>query len=75
MLSPEPKKPEEEDSVQITAITLKDGTVLTQDDAASWGCSTRENEAVLNMQMAKLLDVGQVKSITLNDTEITLPGQ
>lgn len=70
-----PREPGEGDLIQITAITLKDGTVFTQDDAASWGSSVRGTDYVMNMQMKKLLDVGQVKSITLNDTEIALPVQ
>jgi len=70
-----PREPEEGDLIQITAITLKDGTVFTQDDAASWGCSVRGTDYVMNMQMKKLLNVDQVKSITLNDTEIALPGR
>ena len=67
-----PPEPGEGDPVQITAITLKDGSVLTQDDASSWGTSTNGGEYVINMQMKKLLDVGQISSITLNDTEIAL---
>ncbi len=70
-----PREPGEGDLIQITAITLKDGTELTQDDAASWGCSVRGTDYVMNMQMKKLLNVNQVESITLNDTEIALPVQ
>jgi hypothetical protein len=68
-----PRAPGEGDPVQITAITLKDGTVLTQQDSLSWGCSIRNNESVINMQMRKLLDPDQVKSVTLNNTEFLLP--
>lgn len=59
--------------VEITAITLKDGTVLTQADATGWGTTTSGRRHVLNMQMRKLLDPGQVMSVTLNDTEFLLP--
>ena len=38
----------------------------------SWGSSINGSEYVLNMQMKKLLDANQVKSITLNDTEFEL---
>lgn len=68
-----PRAPGEGDPVQITAITLKDGTVLTQEDTLGWGCSIRGNESVINMQMRKLLDPDQVRSVTLNDTEFMLP--
>ncbi len=67
-----PREPGEGDLIQITAINLKDGTVLTEQDAASWGCSIRGKEMILNMQMQKLLDVDQIKSVTLNDTEFEL---
>lgn len=67
-----PPEPGEEEPIQITAITLKDGSVLTQDDASSWGTSINGTVYVINMQMKKLLDVGQIKSITLNNTEIVL---
>jgi len=70
-----PREPGDGDLIQITAITIKDGTVFTQDDASSWGCSIRGTDYVMNMQMKKLLDVSQVMSITLNDTEIALPVQ
>ncbi len=70
-----PRTPEEGDLIAITAITLKDGTVFTQEDASSWGCSMRDNECILNMQMTKLLDVGQIKSVTLNDTEFAISDQ
>ncbi len=68
-----PRTPGEGEPVQITAITMKDGTVLTQQDALSWGCSTRDSESVINMQMKKLLDTDQIRSVTLNDTEFLLP--
>ncbi|SNS52791.1 protein of unknown function [Anaerovirgula multivorans] len=58
--------------IQITAIELKDGTVLTQKDASMWGSSMRGTKCVLNMQMKRLIDVDQIKSITLNDTKIVL---
>ncbi|MEL7655514.1 MAG: hypothetical protein AAGU75_06365 [Bacillota bacterium] len=58
--------------IQITAVTLKDGTVLTQDDAASWGSSLNDSEYMINMKMKKLIETDQVKSITLNDTEFVL---
>ena len=67
-----PPEPGAGDLFEITAITLKDGTVLTQEDAFSWGASTRGKEYVMNMQMKDLLDVSQVKSVTLNGTEIVL---
>ncbi|MEW8986365.1 MAG: DUF4179 domain-containing protein [Bacillus sp. (in: firmicutes)] len=67
-----PLEPGIEELIQITAIELKDGTVLTQKDASMWGISTRGTKCVLNMQMKKLIDVDQVKSITLNDTKIVL---
>lgn len=41
-------------------------------DASMWGISTRGTKCVLNMQMKKLIDVDQIKSITLNDTKIVL---
>jgi hypothetical protein len=68
-----PRAPGEGEPVQITAITLKDGTVLTQADASGWGTSTNGSRQVLNMQMRMLLDPDKVKSITLNETEIVLP--
>ena len=67
-----PRDPGEGELIQVTAITLKNGTLLTQDDASSWGSSINGSEYVLNMQMKKLLDANQVKSITLNDTEFEL---
>jgi|GEM_PF-1801032 hypothetical protein len=67
-----PKGPQEKELIGVTAITLKDGTVLTQEDASSWGTSINGNKYVLNMQMKKLLDVDQVKSISLNGTEFVL---
>lgn len=67
-----PPQPGTGDLIEITAISLKDGTVLTQDDALSWGDSTRGTEYVMNMQLKELLDVKQVESITLNDTVIDL---
>ena len=68
-----PRAPGEGDPVQITAITMRDGTVLTQKDCLSWGCSTNDSESVINMQMRKLLDPAQVRIVTLNDTEFILP--
>lgn len=68
-----PRDPGEGDPVQITAVTLKDGTVLTQQDSLGWGCSIRKGVSVINMQMRKLLDPDQIKSVTLNDTEFVLP--
>jgi hypothetical protein len=35
-----PREPGEGDLIQITAINLKDGTVLTQQDAASWAAQS-----------------------------------
>ncbi len=68
----QPREPGTGDLIELKAVTLKDGTVLTQEDASSWGCATQGDEYVLNMQMKKLLDVNQVKSVTLNDTEFQL---
>ncbi len=68
----QPPESETGQLVEITAITLKDGTVLTQEDSFSGGTSTRDSEYVINMQMKDLLEVDQVKSITLNDTEFVL---
>jgi hypothetical protein len=68
-----PRAPGEGDPVQITAITMKDGTVLNQEDSLGWGCSIRDGKSVINMQMRKLLDPDQVGSVTLNDTEFLLP--
>ncbi len=68
-----PRAPGEGDPVQINAITLKDGTMLTQQDSLGWGCSIRDGKSVINMQMKKLLDPDKVKSVTLNDTEFILP--
>jgi hypothetical protein len=68
-----PRAPGEGDPVQITAVTMKDGTVLTQDDCLSWGSSIRGSKSVINMQMSKLLDPDQIRSVTLNDTEFVLP--
>lgn len=70
-----PRSPGEEDLIRITAIKLKDGSVLSREDASSWGASIRGREAVLNMQMKKLLDVDQVESITLNDTEFNIEAE
>lgn len=70
-----PREPGEEDPVQVTGIRLEDGTVLTLEDASSWGCSVRGRECVLNIQMKKLLDVGQVESVMLNDKEFMISGQ
>ncbi len=67
-----PGAPGEGDPIAITAIKLKGGSVLTWEDASSWGCSIRGRECSLNMQMKKLLDVSQVESITLNDKEFVL---
>lgn len=72
-LDSEPRAPGEGDPIQITAITLKDGTVLTQENTLGWGCSIRGDESVINMQMRKLLDPDHVRSVTLNDTEFLLP--
>jgi len=63
------------DLIRISAITLKDGTVLTPEDAFGWGSSIHGNKYVLNMQMKKLLDVKKVQSITLNETQILLAGK
>jgi len=67
-----PRDPQEGELIRITAITLKDGTVLTQEDASSWSNAINGSEYVLNMQMKKLLDVAQVKSVSLNGTEFEL---
>lgn len=67
-----PPDPEAGDLIQITAVTLKDGTVLTQKDSSGWGTSTEGDEYKISMQMKKLIDQEQVESITLDDTLISL---
>ena len=64
----QPPDPEAGDLIQITAVTMKDGTVLKQQDAEGWGASNDGGSYVINMKMKKLLDPEQIKSITLNDT-------
>ncbi len=67
-----PPVPGAEELIQIKQVTLKDGTILTQDDSSGWGSSTDGAEFMINMKMKKLIDVDQIESITLNDTVITL---
>jgi hypothetical protein len=67
-----PPEPGSGDLIQIKAVTLKDGTVLTQDDAGGWGTSVNGSEYMINMRMKQLIDTDQVKSITLNDTVFEL---
>ncbi len=67
-----PPQPQEGDLISVTAVTLKDGTVLSQDDASGWGTSIDGDTYTINMQMKKLLDTEQIASITLNDTVIPL---
>ena len=71
-LDSKPPQPGWELPLQINAVTLKDGTVLTQDDVSSTGTSNRGTEFVMNMQFKELLDAKQVKSVTVNDTVIEL---
>lgn len=67
-----PPEPGAGDLIQITKVGLKDGSVLTQEDASGWGTSIDGDEYMINMKMKKLMDADQVKSITLNDTEFLL---
>lgn len=67
-----PPEPGAKEPFQIKAVTLRNGTVLTQEDASGLGTSIRDSKLVMNMQMKKLLDVKQVKSVTINDTVIEL---
>lgn len=67
-----PPDPAAGELFQITAVKLKDGTVLNQEDSSGWGTSTHGDMYTINMKMKKLMDKEQIESITLNDTVITL---
>lgn len=67
-----PPAPGADELIKIKAVTLSDGTVLTQDDSLGWGSSTEGNDYMINMKMKKLLVPKQIESITLNDTVIPL---
>jgi len=67
-----PPVPGEGDLIELKAVKFKDGSILTQEDASSWGTSIHGSEYVINMKMKQLIDADQIQSITLNDTEIDL---
>ena len=67
-----PPEPGTGDLLEIKAVTLSDGTVLTQEDSFGWGTSTDGDEYMINMKMKELLDPETIESITLNDTVIPL---
>lgn len=54
------------------AVTLKDGTIITQKDSSSGGTSFDGNQYTTNLQFRKLINHEQIDTITLNDTVVPL---